>query len=133
MKTVKIKTIADVHQFEARLVSFWMKKLGEVMPVTIEDSRQTDSVEEATKEQRLSLEAFQELHGFNPNDKEEVLNQYHQGEIKKVVFPLPPVIFAQSGTAPSGVNYLKVTISAHQTDDKELQHLLSEKSLSRSN
>lgn len=128
---MKIRSIKDVQQFEESLVTFWMLKLGEVMPVVIEDSRQTDSAEDALKEQKLSLEAFQALHGFNPNSKEEVLNQYHQGEIKKVVFPLSPVIFPQSGKAPTGVNYLKVRIVAHQTTDSKMQHLLSDKTVTR--
>ena len=125
-----IKAQQDIEHFERSLAELFLKQIEEIIPVTIEDSRQTDSVEEAVREQRISLEAFQALHGFNPNSKKEVLNQYEQGKIKKVAFNLPSVIFPHESKAPTGVNYLKVRVTASQSTDSEVQHLLSGKAIS---
>ncbi|NCQ65908.1 MAG: hypothetical protein GW754_03670 [Candidatus Pacebacteria bacterium] len=111
----KLENVEDIAEFERSLVKHFWKKIKDGMPVTVEDSRQTDSADEAAREQRISFQAFQELHGFNPNDKEEVLNQYRQGNIKQAKYPLPTVIFPQSSKAPLGVNYLNVRVTAQQT------------------
>lgn len=131
MSNKNIQSLEDVKRFERSLVELFWKQIKAAMPVTIEDSRQTDPAEEAAREQQISLEAFQALHGFNPNNKEEVLNQYNQAKIKRVTYSLPPVIFSQSSKSPLGVNYLKVRVTAHQTNDSELQHLLTDKTLSK--
>ncbi len=123
----KITTPPDIDQFEQELAEFWWQRIRQNMPIQVVDSRNEDDPNAAQRENRTRVKAETALFGFNPTDKNAVLEQYRQGKARRVTFPLPPVIFPQNAKTPTAVPYLRVTVSANTADDHELEHLLTEK------
>lgn len=98
------------------------------MEVIVIDDRDNEDKAEIEEENRKRKEADITRLGFDPENKQELEEQYSQGMMHNhIQFEIEPLIFSQDSKAPTAVPYLRVGISAFESEEHELEHFLVEK------